>query len=107
MIAGRDYTQFSIQVDTADISRATIYNHVNAVFNADEKKLKRLFFGFLRCNNMTKIAQQMGCSKQNIQTRFVKKIFKIATRIIGKDLPIANSGISALSFKKHWVLGDK
>jgi DNA-binding phage protein len=95
------------QVETDEISKATIYNHVNAVFNNKPKQHKQFFMAFLRCTSMAQIAKQMECSKQNIHKLFVKKIMEIAIRITGKDLPNTNTGISALSFKDYWAIKEK
>lgn len=103
MVAFKQELISDFQIETTNISRATKYNHVNTVFKDDDKKIKRMFFGFLKCNYMAQIARLMGCSRQYIQTLFTKKIKEIAALSKGEHVPQAYSFRSPKTFKAYWT----
>ena len=51
---------------------------IHKAFRYGEIKLKRRFFAFLRCQDMTSIAESANTSKQNIQQSFQRLVKKIA-----------------------------
>jgi hypothetical protein len=82
-----------------EFERRLLIEEIRMATRDDGLRFKRRLWAFLRCENIKKIAERSGTSKQNIQKQFQRTIGRVR-RILSKGKPSDKRFITPLQFKK-------
>jgi len=97
-----DWEETSPQPVAAEIEeseRRLLIEEIRMATRDDGLKFNRRLWAFLRCENIKKIAEKSGTSKQNIQKQFQRTIGRVR-RILSKSKLSDKRFITPLQFKK-------